>query len=109
MAGIDGVEGVLRIHVQHEHSGLLCLTARRHHERGLARGLRTVDLHDTATWDTADSRGQVQLQRPGVDDLILRPLSRRSVEMHDLRGALHLVHELFCCMSGVHDGSSLDE
>ena len=48
---------------------LLALRDRLQGQRGLARGFRTVDLHDATLGQATDTEGDIQHQRTGGDDL----------------------------------------
>jgi hypothetical protein len=63
------VERVLGVHERAGAAELLHLGDDLERERGLARGLGTIDLDDAATGQAAHAQGDVQAQGPGGHDL----------------------------------------
>ena len=63
--GIAYVQGVLRVDEGDHTAGSLGLGCHVKGQRGLARRLRAVDLHDPSPGDSADPEGQVQGQGTG--------------------------------------------
>jgi hypothetical protein len=63
------VERVFRVDERRRAADLLHLCNHLQRERGLARRLRTIDFHDTATRQAADAERNVQSERTGGDHL----------------------------------------
>ena len=87
--GVGGVKGVLRVHEGHLAAHLLRLRQHVQRQRGLAGGLRPVDLHDAATGQAADAQRQVEGQRAGGDRLHVQRALRAVA--HDRALAVHLL------------------
>ena len=72
-----------------ESSGKTTLALHVQRQRGLAGGLRPVDLHDAATGQAADAQRQVEGQRAGGDRLHVQRALRAVA--HDRALAVHLL------------------
>ena len=93
--GVGGIQRVLGIHEGHLAAHLLGLGQYMQSQRGLTGGLRPVDLHDTATGQTADTQCQIQRQRAGGDGLHIQGTLRAVA--HDGALAIHLLDLLHSC------------
>ena len=71
LARVGHVERVLGVDERADAAALLRLRDRVQRERGLARGLRSVDLDDAAARQPADAERDVERQRSGRHDLDL--------------------------------------
>ena len=69
--GVVGVERVLGVDEGGDAAGRLGAGDGVQRERGLARGLRAVDLDDAAARQAADAEGHVEGDRAGGDHLEL--------------------------------------
>ncbi len=81
LLGVLDVEGVLRIDVGGDATHLLDVGREMEGERGLARGLRAVDLGDAAAGNTADPGGRVEIDGPGGDGGHLDPGESAPIRM----------------------------
>ena len=69
LAGVIGIERVLRVDERRDAAGTLHVRDRVQGERRLTRRLRAVDLDDATAWQTADAESDVEGDRTGGDDL----------------------------------------
>ena len=69
LAGVDRVQGVLRVDEGRDAAVALRVGHRVQGQGGLARGLRAVDLHHAAARQAADAQGHVHGHRARGDDL----------------------------------------
>ena len=73
LLGVVRVERVLGVDESGDPAGLLGAGDRMQRHRGLARGLRAVDLDDAAAWQPADAERHVQRDRAGRDHFHRHP------------------------------------
>ena len=113
LAGVVGVERVLGVDERGDAAGPLRAGHRVQRHRGLAGGLRAVDLHDPAARQPADAEGDVERDRPGRDDLdrhphlVAEPHDRALAEgLLDLcEGGVERLLAVCCCHAGCLRGS----
>ena len=87
--GIGGVQSVLRVHKGYLAAHFLGLGQHVQCQRGLTGGLRSVDLHNTAPGQAADTQRQIQRQGAGGDGLHVHRALRAVA--HDRPLAVHLL------------------
>ena len=78
VARIHGIKGVLGVDERGHATVLLRVGDHMQRQRGLARRLRAIDLHNASTGQTADAQSSVEGQRTGGNhlDVLFRPISQ---------------------------------